>query len=109
MKKDNIIRYIIEFLGTLVVVYITLLTNNVYIVGFSIMLTMYVGQMFALTHNAYNPLVTIAQYFTHYYSTNALLSRHALFFIGSQVLGAVAAILIYNIQKCPNIAPTQIF
>ncbi len=83
----NFNKYIVEFLGTLFLTYIILLTGNYLAIGAALAIPVYLGGN--ISGGAFNPAVAIAMYYQGKLPVADLIP-----YILSQVLGGLVALLI---------------
>lgn len=80
-------KYIIEFLGTLILTFIILTTNNYLAIGGILAILVYVGG--PISGGLFNPAVSIAMLYSHKLSRNDFMP-----YIISQITGALLAVEI---------------
>lgn len=85
-------KYIIEFLGTLLIVYITFATSNYLAIGAIVAITTLVG--IHISGAAYNPALAIAYMYANYIPESDLIP-----YIVAEIAGALVAWEIYRYMK----------
>jgi glycerol uptake facilitator-like aquaporin len=94
----NMYQYLCEFIGTFILIYILLKTGHWFIISFTSIL------LFTIGSNYYpislNPAITIA----HYASNKISLFDLTLYII-AELLGAIAAFMVFKYCKSSNIFP----
>lgn len=91
--------YIIEFIGTFFLVLTIALTGNPIAIGFVLTALLYMGGYISGAH--YNPAVTLAVLLT-----KSVKPRVSLFYIVSQILGGLAAAVVYSLISLENFVPS---
>ena len=82
-------KYFIEFLGTLFLMYVILVTNNWLAIGLGLAISYFLGAK--ISGGAFNPAVAIA-----FYKIGKISQSDLLPYIIVEVLGALSAIYIYT-------------
>ena len=82
-------KYLVEFLGTMFLVYIIFATGNYLAIGAALAIAILLGG--AISGGAFNPAVTIALY-----SAGKMKRTDILPYIVAQNLGALAGLTIYK-------------
>jgi len=85
-------KYIVEFLGTMFLMFIILATGNYLAIGAALALAVLMGG--AISGGAFNPAVTLALMYMGKLSTKDLVP-----YIVAQVAGALVAIQAFNVYK----------
>jgi aquaporin Z len=85
-------KYIVEFLGTMFLMFIILTTRNYLAIGAALALAVMMGG--AISSTAYNPAVALALMYMGEMSTKDLVP-----YIVAQVAGALVAVHAYNVYK----------
>jgi aquaporin Z len=85
-------KYIVEFLGTMFLMFIILATGNYLATGAALSLALIIGG--AISEAAYNPAVALALMYMGKLPTNDLVP-----YIVAQVSGALVAVHAYNFYK----------
>jgi len=85
-------KYLVEFLGTLFLLYVILATKNATAIGASLAIGIIVGSKMSGAH--FNPAVTIAMAAAGKISVNKVMP-----YIFSQVSGALIALELYKQSK----------
>ena len=81
--------YLVEFLGTMFLVYIILATNNFLLIGLALALNVFLGGQ--ISGGAFNPAVAFALY------TSGKLDKSKLLpYIIVEILGALAGVYAYK-------------
>ena len=96
---NNIAKYLVEFIGTTVFLYVIIGTGNWFAIGLTLAIAILIGG--PISGGNFNPAVTGMLVATKKMPANDLIP-----YIIAQLLGAMAAILLYNnfkIPKIPNI------
>lgn len=82
-------KYLVEFLGTMFLVYVIFATGNYLAIGAALAIAVLLGG--AISGGAFNPAVTIALY-----SAGRMKKSDILPYIIAQNLGALAALTVYK-------------
>ena len=82
-------KYIIEFLGTLFLMFVIFATGNWAAIGAALAIAVFLGG--AISGGAFNPAVTISLY-----AANKIPKSDLLPYIIVQILGALAAFYLYK-------------
>ena len=82
-------KYIVEFLGTMFLMFVIFVTGNWIAIGAALAIAVYVGG--AISGGAFNPAVAIALYAAGKLSKSDLIP-----YIIVQILGALAAFYLYK-------------
>jgi aquaporin Z len=82
-------KYIIEFLGSLFLMFVILATENWAAIGAALAIAVYLGG--AISSGAFNPAVTISLY-----AAGKLSKADLIPYIIVQILGALAAFYLYK-------------
>jgi aquaporin Z len=85
----DIVSPTIEFLGTLLLVYVILLTGNPYAIGATLALIVATGGKVSGGH--FNPAVTSALVFSNKFDKNMLLP-----YVVAQILGGISGYQLYK-------------
>ena len=84
---DN--RYLVEFLGTLILSFVIFATNNYLAIGAVLALAVFMGG--AISGGAFNPAVAISLY-----AAGKLPKSDVLPYVIVEILGALAAFYVYK-------------
>jgi len=82
-------KYLVEFLGTMMLVYVIFATGNYLAIGATLTILIFLGG--PISSAAYNPAVSIALYSAGKLSKNDLIP-----YIICQILGALAGFTVYK-------------
>lgn len=82
-------KYLVEFLGTLFLVFIIIATGNWAAIGAALAIAVLLGG--PISGGAFNPAVAIAVY-----ANGNLAKQDVLPYIIVEILGGIAAVFIYN-------------
>lgn len=82
-------KYVVEFLGTLLLVFVILATNNYLAIGAALALACLLGG--AISGGAFNPAVTLA-----YLAAGKLPASDVVPYIVVEIAGALAAYQLYK-------------
>lgn len=82
-------KYLVEFLGTMFLVYVIFATGNYLAIGAALAIAVLLGG--AISGGAYNPAVTLALY-----SAGKLSKSDILPYMIVQMLGALAGLTVYK-------------
>lgn len=90
MNKLSLHKYLVEFVGTLFLMFVILTTGNYLAIGAALGIAVLLGG--AISGGAFNPAVTLALAFA-----SKIQSKHILPYIAAQVLGAISAVLLLRL------------
>jgi aquaporin Z len=82
-------KYLVEFLGTMFLMYVILATGNWLAIGFGLAIPVLLGG--AISGGSFNPAVTISLY-----AAGKLAKADVVPYIIVEILGALAAFYAYN-------------
>jgi len=82
-------KYIVEFLGTMFLMFVIFTTGNWFAIGSALAIAVYLGG--AISGGAFNPAVTISLY-----AANKLKKSDLIPYIIAQILGSLAAFYFYK-------------
>jgi aquaporin Z len=85
----NMNKYLVEFLGTMFLMFVIFSTGNWLAIGAALSVAVLLGG--AISGGAYNPAVTIALY-----SAGKLAKQEVLPYVIIQILGALSAYFLYK-------------
>jgi aquaporin Z len=85
-------KYLVEFLGTLFLMFIILYTGNYLAIGIALAIAVFLGG--AISGGAFNPAVTLALLAAKKMSTNDVIP-----YIIAQIAGAIAAVYIVKLMR----------
>ena len=83
-------KYIVEFLGTLFLMFIILYTGNYLAIGIALAIAVFLGG--AISGGAFNPAVTLGLLAARKLSTNDVLP-----YIIAQIIGAITAVYLVKL------------
>ena len=83
------IPYLVEFLGTMLLVYVVLATNNFLAIGGTLAIIVFLGGK--ISGGSFNPAVTISLY-----AAGKLAKPDVIPYIIVEILGALAAVYAYK-------------
>jgi glycerol uptake facilitator-like aquaporin len=87
----DINKYLIEFLGTMFLVFIIFATGNYLAIGAALAIGVFLGSSISGSPRAYNPAVAFALY-----NSGKLAKSDLLPYIIVEILGALAGFEVYN-------------
>jgi len=93
---NNIAKYLVEFIGTAIFLYVIIGTGNWFAIGLTLGIVILIGG--PISGGNFNPAVTGMLVAAKKMPTNDLIP-----YVIAQLLGAMTAILIYNTFKFPKI------
>ena len=85
-------KYIVEFLGTLFLMFIILYTGNYLAIGIALAIGVFLGG--AISGGAFNPAVTLGLLAAKKISTNDVIP-----YIVAQIVGAIAAVYLIKLMR----------
>ncbi len=83
-------KYLVEFLGTMFIVFVILATGNYLAIGSAYAIAILLGG--SISGGAFNPAVAIALL-----ATRKITMRDILPYIGSEIAGALCAVELYKL------------
>jgi aquaporin Z len=86
------LKYLVEFLGTLFLVFVILKTGNFLAIGSALAVAVLLGG--SISGGAFNPAVAITLYYTGKLSLSDLMP-----YIAAQILGALVGIHLFKMTK----------
>lgn len=91
MNQTQLKKYGLECLGTIVFISSILIFNNAWMIGLVLAIVIYIAG--PITGGHFNPAVTITMY-----AKKAIKMNDAIFYIISQVVGGLIALVLYNMM-----------
>ncbi len=85
-------KYLVEFLGTLFLVFVILATGNYLAIGAALAIAVLLGG--AISGGAFNPAVTLAMMYSGNLSTRDLVP-----YVVAQIAGAMIAVHVYKLYR----------
>ena len=89
MNQNQLRKYGLECLGTIIFIYVILMSNNAWMIGLALAIVIYIAG--PITGGHFNPAVTITMY-----AKKAIKMNDAIFYILSQVVGGLVALGLYK-------------
>ena len=89
-SQKQLQKYSLEFIGTILFLYVILLTGNAWAIGLALAIVIYIAG--PVTGGHFNPAVSIMMY-----ANKKLSSYDTMMYIISQILGGFVALLIYKL------------
>jgi glycerol uptake facilitator-like aquaporin len=87
--NNDLLKYITEFLGTLILVFVGLTTGNWLAIGAALAICIYLGG--PISGGSYNPAITIS-----YLATNKINTSEFVLYVVFEILGGMLAIWLYK-------------
>ena len=89
-------QYLCEFIGTFILIYILLKTGHWILISLTGLILIIIGSNFYPI--SLNPSIAIA-----HYANNKISLLDLTFYIVAEILGTIAALMVYKYCKSPNI------